>query len=171
MIDPENTWIIADSHFGHQSIANLCKRPAAYDRLMVEQWRAAVPASATLLHLGDLFYKGRLDWFKQDVAPRLPGTKLLLKGNHDKQKDSFYEECGFKVVEPFEIMFGANLVTFEHYPCLEVPPEGHLHVHGHIHNNGYGSDEPYRRRQVNVSAEILQYRPVNLSRMLLGALR
>jgi calcineurin-like phosphoesterase family protein len=69
------------------------------------------------------------------------------------------------------------LVTFSHYP-LRQPIVGrgeeHLHLHGHIHNNGYaGKDEPYTpfsAGQINLSVEQTKYRPVNLKRLLDGAL-
>jgi calcineurin-like phosphoesterase family protein len=167
----ENTWVVADTHWGHNNIVRFCDRPAGHDRLMVARWAETVPADGVVLHLGDLMYRGGRSWFRDKIAPQLTGReKLLLKGNHDKQTVSYYASCGFKVVEPFSIPYGNGLVEFDHYPYPsdEKAPKNVLRVHGHIHTNGYARGVPTRERHVNVGAEVLQYRPANLGTLLKG---
>ncbi len=105
-IDPENTWVTSDQHFGHDNIVGFCHRPLDHDQVMIAEWRAHVPEDATLLHLGDLCYKGNAR-FKHLIAKELTGgRKLLIKGNHDHQRFSYYRDCGFKIVSPFAIRWG-----------------------------------------------------------------
>jgi calcineurin-like phosphoesterase family protein len=133
------------------------------------------PDDATVIHLGDLCYKGNA-FFKNVVAPELTGArKLLVRGNHDKGRFSFYRDCGFKQVKPFSIKYGDPEqveVTFSHYPLRQDPGWPRLHLHGHIHNNGYGGKDspftPFARGQVNLSVEQTKYRPVNLKVLLDG---
>lgn len=180
-IDPANTWVVSDTHFGHENIVGYCSRPVDHDQVILEQWRAHVPDDATVLHLGDLCWKSNA-WFRNIIAPRLTGArKLLILGNHDKGRYSFYRNCGFQLVKPFAVHFEKHIVEFNHYPrSLE---EQNLHpqqwrLHGHIHNNGYydgrGADDdkliPFLRNHINLSVEQTRYRPVNLQLLLDAAI-
>lgn len=180
-IDLRKTWVIADTHFGHQNIMRFCHRPEDHTQVMIRQWREAVPEFAsTLLHLGDITYRGKKSFTA--IADKLTGTrKLLILGNHDTQPNEFYENAGFEIIEPFGIDFRKHYVSFSHYPWdaredgSNYPPRDHYRVHGHIHNNGYGPPPtwphvPYILRQINVSVEMLKYRPVNLNVLLNAAI-
>jgi calcineurin-like phosphoesterase family protein len=183
-IDIDNTWVTSDNHFGHNNIVRFTHRPPAHDRLMVDYWRQEVPdKDSTLLHLGDLAWHNS-NHFLHRIAPRLTGTrKLLILGNHDKKDPDYYRRANFEVIEPFWIGMYEMNIGFAHYPWQgpgDVPSR-YLHVHGHIHNNGYydgrsrpGSPRfsivPYNRNQVNVSVEMTKYRPVNLGALLRSVL-
>ena len=178
-IDPAKTWVISDTHFGHQNIIGFCHRPSDHEQIILENIAQEVPDSpdVTLLHLGDLCYRGNAQ-FRNMVAPYIEpksGRKLLVAGNHDKQRYSFYKKCGFKQARPFSIMWGDTEVSFSHYPWAawdegRAMPENHLRIHGHIHNNGYtrSSFVPFLKNHVNVSVEQTKFKPVNLG-SLLGA--
>lgn len=108
-IDPDNTWVVSDTHFGHENIVGFCARPEDHEQVMIAEWRKAVPDDATVLHLGDLAYKGNAR-FKNLTAPELTGArKLLILGNHDRQRFSFYRACGFSIVRPFAIEYGRRV--------------------------------------------------------------
>lgn len=174
MIDPRNTWVISDTHFGHNNIVDYCRRPAEHEDILVEEWNAAVPDSGVVLHLGDLSYRNNA-YFKNIIAKKLSGNeKLLILGNHDKQRFSFYRDSGFKIVKPFNINYDKHVVSFSHYALRKSPGKKLIHVHGHIHNNGYGGKGapfvPFSDKQINVSAEQIHYRPVNLADLLNGYL-
>lgn len=177
-IDPASTWIVSDTHFGHENIVGFCKRPHDHESVIMEEWAQAVPDNATVLHLGDLSYRNN-SFFKNMIAPHLTGKrKLLILGNHDRQRPNFYRDSGFKIVKPFEMHYnplapGAWVVSFSHYP-LKSPNMNsqHVHIHGHIHNNGYGGKDspyvPFSAGQINMSVEQTHYRPVNLKELLDG---
>jgi calcineurin-like phosphoesterase family protein len=143
---------------------------------MVREWAENVPEDATVLHLGDLSYRNN-SWFQHVIAPKLTGArKYLIPGNHDKQRAGFYHKAGFKLISPFEISYPVGkavwTVSFSHYPLTEPPFPNHVHIHGHLHNNGYSGKEapfiPFAAHQINVSVEQLHYRPVNLKVLLDG---
>jgi calcineurin-like phosphoesterase family protein len=192
-IDPENTWVVSDTHFGHENIVGYCHRPEDHEQVILAEWRAAIPADATVLHLGDLSYKSN-SFFKNIIAKELTGDrKLLIAGNHDRQRYSFYRDCGFRIVKPFSIKYGSVLyddaadrledegfvapwtISFDHYPLKRPAADPFsVHIHGHIHNNGYGGKgtpfTPFSHGQINLSCEQVHYRPVNLKRLLDGYL-
>lgn len=183
-IDPAKTWVISDTHFGHKNIIEFCHRPPDHDQLIQENWASAISEDDTVIHLGDLCYKGNAQ-FQHLIAPHLTGgRKLLILGNHDKGRYSFYKKCGFKLARPFEIIWGKTRVSFSHYPWnekgderLKIPAEGTmpsnaLRLHGHIHNNGYtrAGFVPFLAQHINLSVEQTKYRPVNLALLLSGAL-
>jgi calcineurin-like phosphoesterase family protein len=178
-IDPAKTWVISDTHFGHQNIIGFCHRPADFESLILENIAREVPddPSVTLLHLGDLCYRGN-SMFKNVTAKHLPQNirKLLVRGNHDRQRDSFYKQSGFRLAQPFAIRWGLTVVSFSHYPW-NINEDGvldkrTLRIHGHIHNNGYTRTAyvPFLRQHVNVSVEQTKYNPVNLSLLLSAVL-
>lgn len=183
-INPEQTWVVSDTHFGHDNIVGFCHRPLDHEQVMIAEWRKEVPDSATVIHLGDLAYRGNAR-FKHLIAKELTGErKLLIAGNHDRQRYSFYRDCGFKLARPFTIHYEPHVgkglwadVSFSHYPWdaeEEGRPQGShdWRLHGHIHNNGYTRDGfvPFLKNHINLSAEQTKYKPVNLKTLLDAAL-
>lgn len=195
-IDLRKTWLVSDTHFGHENIVGFCARPEDHDQLMIAEWRKEVPDDATVIHLGDLCYKGNT-YFRHVVAPELTGkNKLLILGNHDRKGIAFYRKCGFYCAWPFALglTFASSgmildpravreesvstspvpwVVTFSHYPWGEPEdagriPSHHWRIHGHIHNNGYTRDGfvPFLRNHINLSVEQTHYRPINLGLLL-----
>lgn len=175
-IDPATTWVVSDTHFGHKNIIDFCRRPSDVEQMMMESWAREIPPEATALHLGDLAYANNA-WFKNMIAPHLTGArKLLVRGNHDRGRYSFYTGSGFKLVKPFAIYWGTKVVSFSHYPWNTEEEGAMAHdtirIHGHIHNNGYTREGfvPFLLNHINVSVEQTQYRPVNLELLLKGAI-
>jgi calcineurin-like phosphoesterase family protein len=119
-IDLDKTYIVSDTHFGHDNIVGFCHRPEEHEQVMIAEWRAHVPDDATVLHLGDLTYRGNAR-FKHLIAKELTGErKLLIKGNHDKQSFKFYKDCGFKLARPFGLCLRVVDGHFEPFvPSLE----------------------------------------------------
>jgi calcineurin-like phosphoesterase family protein len=135
---------------------------------MVANWRKQVQKNDTILHLGDLMMGGDeyYGYFWCNIAPQLTGKKYLILGNHDKRNYD-YEALGFKVIKPFSINYRGYEVSFNHYPKLfEESQENVLHVHGHIHNHVYSKNEPTRRGNINVSVEVMNYKPRRATRLL-----
>lgn len=117
-IDPATTWLVSDTHFGHDNIVGFCHRPEDHEQAMIAEWRKVVGPEDTLLHLGDLNY-GSNARFKNLTAKELTGgRKLLIQGNHDRQRYSFYKQSGFQIVSPFKVRFGGggplNFTSGEH---------------------------------------------------------
>lgn len=139
--------------------------------MMITRWQKVVPWDATILHLGDLFFggdRGFLDFYTK-ISHRLTGKKYLILGNHDKTGRD-YEFLGFDVIEPFTTKYRGWEVSFDHYPKF-LGDGKELHVHGHIHNHPYAQGEEVRPRNINVSAEVVDYRPHRITRLLNKAIR
>jgi calcineurin-like phosphoesterase family protein len=189
-LDIDNTWVVSDTHFGHDNIVGFCHRPEDHEQVMIAEWRKEVPDDGHVLHLGDLCYRSNAR-FKHLTSKELTGaTKWIVLGNHDKQSFSWYRDCGFRVVKPFKIAvgrigngFGAILpdevllhdyiISFSHYTHSSGKlPNNEHRIHGHIHNNGYSRDTfvPFLRNHINVSVEQTKYRPVNLGTLLRAVL-
>jgi len=135
---------------------------------MIANWRKRVKKNDVILHLGDLMMGGGeyFDYFKQNIAPQLTGTKYIILGNHDKRKYD-YESIGFTVIKPFTIEYRNHDVSFNHYPKLfNVDERKTLHVHGHIHNHTYSRGEARRWGNINVSVEVINYKPRSIARLL-----
>lgn len=166
-LTPE-TWIISDTHFGHKNIVKYCGRPLDHNSIMVNEWKTLVRPEDTILHLGDVavWYGPESDYW-HSVVSDLPGDKYMLRGNHDLRKDKVYALWGLNVVPEFVQEFDGRRVLFSHYPDETRIGDWDINIHGHIHNN---SLEPRLaasgRRYINVSVEVMGYRPVRLGDLI-----
>lgn len=173
-----DTWIISDTHFGHKNIVKYCNRPMEHNDLMLVGWRANVNPEDTVLHLGDLaVWYGAEESYWLKAASALPGNKFMLRGNHDKLKDKVYADLGYTVVPEFIWDWDGKRVLFTHAPAGQEHARQSawapwdINVHGHIHNNDYHpNDDLFKgRKYINVSVELMDYKPVRLRDILGGA--
>jgi calcineurin-like phosphoesterase family protein len=182
-----DTWIISDTHFGHDNIIKFCGRPEDHDRIMWNNWLASIRIDEDVLHLGDI-----QAWRKpasekwQRVLPRLPGNKFYIKGNHDKVIPSGWEQVGKLLGEFVEedvtrdgVPYRNTIknhgfywhtpqgkrILFSHYPDAWLL-DWTTNIHGHIHNNPYSPKISSARDYRNVSAEVMGYKPVRLGEIL-----
>lgn len=165
-------FIISDSHWFHDNIVKYQDRPADHDWVMLKRWRTTVKDTHSVLHLGDLFLgrnKG-LERFKYEIVPKLTGTRYLILGNHDR-RDINYEELGFTVLEPYSIEHEGFEVSFAHYPRFIHDAMKRIHFHGHIHASPYSGGELTRPNNVNVSVEVIDYRPQKFLSLVNKAIR
>lgn len=141
----QNIFFISDTHFSHEKAITFLNydgsrmRPfntwEEADELMIENWNKTIKPQDKVYHLGDVVLsknKGDL------ILPRLNGTKILIKGNHDLHKPTWYLQY-FK-----DIRACHNLhITGEKYNFLlthiPVHPNSKArfirNLHGHIHGN------------------------------------
>ncbi len=92
----KDTFIIADTHFGHTNVLEYePNRKIALgdnpDQRMVDLWNETVGKDDIVFHLGDFGWKSESI---QTWASKLNGTKYLLRGKHDKAP-KIYLENGF----------------------------------------------------------------------------
>lgn len=166
-------YVVSDTHYWHANIMKYASRPFDHEVMMTKRWARIVRESDTILHLGDLFFGGQAgyDRFLEEITPKLTGTKYLILGNHDKKKWD-YAALGFTVIKPFTCHYRNYKVSFDHYPKLIDPSETRrIHIHGHIHNHSYAFDDPNRFANINVSVEVMDYRPHRITRLLNSEIR
>lgn len=167
---------IADTHFGHNNIIDLCNRPFStseeMDAFMIACWQNKVRPQDDVFILGDFAYRNKASFIS--YLEQLPGHKHLIYGNHDKvllRIPSALEY--FASVQPMLELLDPELgvnVMLCHYPMAEWPGffNGAYHIYGHLHN--VKNTTYYLMRQVeralNASAEIVMYEPVTLSELI-----
>ena len=169
---------IADCHFGHEAIIDLCNRPfqtvEEMDETMIENWNRRVTNKDTVCILGDMFYKHK---DPKSVIDRLKGYKHFIIGNHDYD---WIEQYPFGFKEFFGMAHhydtlndsfpGGGRVLLAHYPMLMWPnPNRSYMIHGHLHNR---KEEPYWSavrslpNLLNAGVDINGFEPVTLPELI-----
>lgn len=132
-------WLTSDTHFGHRAIVTgEPDRPGrrqypdveAMDRDLVARWNDRVRPHDTVIHLGDVAF-GPLR-LQRETLRQLVGHKILVRGNHDRDRDGRYHLMGFEHVVR-SMRWGRLWLV--HKPTEDrVAPEGcALVLHGHVH--------------------------------------
>lgn len=170
-----STWLISDTHFGHDNIIKFQQRPKNHEIHMLGLWLKLVRENDTILHLGDVTMSAGREVQKYWLAviKRLPGRKYLLLGNHDKQPAHVYEEYGGFTVIP---EFVQARVAFTHRPISNLWPAEQLtnwvvNVHGHTHSNVPTPEHDgilFDKMYVNVCVEHTNLGPVQVGNLLPG---
>ena len=171
-------WFSSDTHYNHAKIIEYCERPYAdVDAMnddLIQRWNARVAPEDTVYFIGD-FAMGLPDHWST-FSRRLAGTKILIKGNHDRIKrleseevDAFFRKIGFAEVHTNLIReIEGTCVWMNHYPLasdddrdLKRPPAPgpyDIAVCGHIHRHW-----KVRDGVVNVGVDVWDFRPVSLA--------
>lgn len=176
---------IADWHYGHANCIHFDNRPfkslAHHDAELVRRWNAAVNPGDTVYILGDMFWCNSST--AQEVLKQLHGTKILIKGNHDRTKDSAFTKLFAKITGYDEVEDGGDNIVLCHYPipCFKNHFYGWLHFYGHVHtsfeenmmqHNRYLMEELYTKpcKMYNVGAMMpyIQYTPRTKEEILAG---
>lgn len=133
------TFLISDTHFGHEKTCTVFKRedgsplrPFAsaeeMDEFMIRAWNDRVRPNDKVYHLGDVVINRKF----LHVLGRLNGDKVLIRGNHDIFKLEDYTQY-FRDVRGYDVKNGMIL---SHIP---VHPESlgrfGVNIHGHLHAN------------------------------------
>lgn len=164
-VSSESVYFIGDTHFDHKNIIKYCHRPfssvAEMNEVMKDNWNSTVGDDDTVYFLGDWsFGRGARPadyWMRQ-----LRGHIVSIRGSHDREVSSIRFER-------------AKALCADDYSFLLIHnPEGRntkWHgwvIHGHVHNNKM-DEYPFingERRTINVSAELINYKPVSLGYLL-----
>lgn len=133
------TFLISDTHFGHEKTCSVFKRPDGsplrpfasaeeMDEAMVARWNDRVRPGDKVYHLGDVVINRKF----LSVLARLNGDKVLIRGNHDIFKLSDYTEY-FRDVRGYDVKNGMIL---SHVPVhSDSLARFGCNVHGHLHAN------------------------------------
>lgn len=130
---------IADWHYGHKNCIAFDNRPFASVEEMnlelIRRWNKVVSDKDTVYILGDMF------WCGSDTAipvlAQLNGTKILIKGNHDRIRNSDIASRFAQIVDYLEIKDGDRDIVLCHYPipCFKNHYYGWHHLYGHVHTS------------------------------------
>lgn len=171
----DKVYFIGDCHFDHENIMKYCRREFKsvedMNVTMANRWNSAVKENDKVYFLGDYTgppsrnvqeYRHRLErWYG-----RLKGNKISILGNHDRT-------YGCVEFEKARILhFGGNTFLIVHDPSDKknrtIQGKYDWVIHGHKHNNNM-ENYPFingERKTINVSAELLNYKPVSINKLI-----
>ena len=142
----ENVWLTTDWHLyskewndqhPHRSKANL-------ERLATN-FNSTISEHDLLIHLGDICDPESADYeTMKKIISSIPGRKILVRGNHDTEKDPYYIGLGFDDV--VDVLVIHNMI-FTHKPIQVAPDE--LNIHGHLHSEKLVSPTINGYRHIN----------------------
>jgi calcineurin-like phosphoesterase family protein len=144
----DRVWLISDTHFGHRNLLRWCRKGTFKDGKnmnlqIIKNWNHVVKPRDLVFHLGDF---GSYRYKKY-----LNGTIIFIRGNHDrktwrKQQIIKYHDLTFLLIHN----------PRDHTDWFP----GDWIIHGHTHIN---TPFVYKsKKRVNVSCEVINYRPINL---------
>lgn len=128
-------WFIADTHFGHEKVAELrgFSSTEDHDAAIIEDWTARVGKDDTVFVLGDIS-SGRnsdVELRALDIIGNLPGQKRLIAGNHDsvsgihrRPSKNFMDFARvFQTINDFgRVKIETRHVMMSHFPFTDVAP-------------------------------------------------
>lgn len=165
------TWVYSDPHFFQTNIVKFHN----FDGTKTRPWDDHVKMSEDLIEMyNDLVDDKDRVYILGDVAftrrslnnsvPRLKGRKVLVKGNHDVDKLSYYAQH-FDDVRSYVVKKGFVMSHIPLHPaCLE---RWGLNIHGHLHgNNIKNQDGSEDLRYYNACVEKTGFRPKLLDEIL-----
>lgn len=153
------TFLISDTHFGHENILSFLQKDGTklrefnssieMNEYMVEKWNSTVSSQDKVYHLGDVCFKNRY----LEILNKLNGKKVLIKGNHDNLKPNKYLEY-FYDIRSYNVLDKILLAHIPIHPDSLSRWKGQVHGHTHSYNL---PDKKY----FNVSVENINYTPVD----------
>lgn len=163
-----NTFLTADTHYGHSNILKFTNRHKIFnnieehDEALIERWNSIVGPNDEVYHIGDVAF-ARPDYI-ESILRRLNGKIYFIKGNHDKicLKESIQKRFEWTKVY-HELKYGYNGESYKivlfHYPIQDWNGKYHgsMHAHGHSHQNNVRLG---RRMDVGVDNPIANYAPI-----------
>lgn len=171
---PSYIWLITDTHWNSEE-AFKERRPQNYGWKIISNCSRVIAKQDTLIHLGDVIDRNLGDL--QNYLSLIPGkTKILIRGNHDKQSDNWYMNKGFDFVCDSLVL---KQVILSHIPIKDFSSGVKYNIHGHFHNNPLErvkEVEPHiyefynKEKYILVAMENTDYKPVNLDELIKGVL-
>lgn len=153
----------SDMHFDHANIIKICNRPFKdvddMNNSIISNWNKTVGKDDTVYILGDITMgksKNKID----GILSKLNGTKIIIKGNHDKDSIANYTYLEESFVVDNE---NYKFVMF-HYPIEDWNGKykNTIHVHGHTHSEKKSN----MNNRYNVSVEANEYKPVSIEEII-----
>lgn len=160
-ISSKSVYFIGDTHFDHKNIIRYCRRPFSdvneMNQTIENNWNTIVRDNEIVYFLGDWSFgrgsKSAAYWMR-----RMKGNIFSIQGSHDKVR--------FDISRVLHVG-GYSFLLIHDPKNAEIEWDGWT-IHGHVHNNRM-DEYPFingERRTINVSAELIGYKPVSLEHLL-----
>ena len=149
----------ADTHFGHQRVLELSKRPfktvEEMDNNMIENWNSVVNKDDIVWHLGD--------FGNYEMREKLNGTIFLLLGNYERNDIKKGIITLDDLSKMFENVYQKNhniIINTNSYQMVHEPLNGtneEFKLFGHIHKL-----QMVKRNGLNVGVDCHNFTPINI---------
>ena len=159
----------SDQHFGHNNIISYSERPFDdknhMNNSMMTNYFSAVKEEDLVVWGGDVSFSSVAE--SKQMFNTLPGTKILIMGNHDFDRKYIFKNYGIfsdiYMAKVFHMKFDDKICNLlvTHYPIdNKFLPPNTLNIHGHIHN------KTADYKNINISVECVDYRPTDISEII-----
>ena len=148
-------WVTSDLHFGHANILKFesenrkFKSATEMDEFMISEWNRNVRPNDTVYILGDFAFCTPRE--AANIARRLNGKKILVRGNHDRELLTEPEFCQqfVEIAPDYFMTHSGTYIHMYHFPIVEWDRchRGSVHLYGHLHSSDSGL-EKMRARNV-----------------------
>ena len=181
-------WFTSDTHFGHERIIELAKRPFKnadeMNETIIDNWNALVQPDDFVFHLGDVALGKIADTLP--LVGRLNGRKILVVGNHDRLFSTNKISHRHRFLPEYEKVFQSIIgergmagvlddgttVNLSHFPYsgdshaderhtpMRMEDLGLPILHGHTHADNVVTFSDKGSLQIHVGVDAWQYAPV-----------
>jgi len=143
-------YFVSDLHFGHKRIHKFRRgfeTELSHQEHVITQWNNTVTKNDKVFVLGDAAFTME----SIEAIRRLNGTKVLVRGNHDKLNTSVY----LWVFKEVYGMLRYKDFWLSHAPIHPQELRGLKNIHGHVHNSTIEDV-----RYINVCLENTDFKPI-----------
>lgn len=168
-------YLISDLHLGHKNILEFTSRYGKFrdidhmNEVLLQNLNDTVSDADRLILLGDIC------WNKKSfqLLKYFPKNVILVGGNHDVSSSHYeaYRDTGWKIVGAMQ--HRESILTHIPVHPHQLERRFKFNIHGHLHDNhvmysGYEYDllDSRDRRYLNVSCEVIDYRPKTYDQLL-----
>ena len=155
---------ISDLHLSHNNMA--LRRGFVnfeeHDRHIVKNWNNVVNKRDVVYILGDVTFEKSTPYI---LLNQLNGIKKIILGNHDQPQHVpellkyVNNVASMKYLK--DKQFGNIILSHAPIHPQELEYRFNINIHGHVHENTLPD-----KRYINVSAEVIDYKPKLLSELL-----
>jgi len=166
LADDARVFLISDLHFDHTNIIRYCDRPfrtsKEMNEVLLRNWNSTVRPFDTVYFLGDLTFgpdRHSCDYWLE----RFNGRVFFIRGNHDA--DLIHKAT--ELPNNFVVQYRGHKFMLSHKPSRPAYWTGWI-IHGDKHNN-HLDEYPFinrARMTLNVSAEVVNYKPISIENIL-----
>lgn len=158
-----NTWLVADHHLGEDRFDIMGRPfddPNEQVEFLIKNHNSKVQPDDLVYVLGDVCYNKHPEFVKH--VARFNGTKILVRGNHDRYiSDNVFKDY-FKEIIPegdgIELDIEGIPCYLTHYPTQGR--EDRFNLVGHVHGAW-----KYQLNSFNVGVDVNHYFPVNANKI------
>ena len=130
---------ISDWHYDHANCIAFDNRPfktvVEMNEELIKRWNERVGEDDLVYVVGDMFWCKATEAI--EVMDELNGSKILIKGNHDRVKDATFAKKFDAIYNYAEVEDCGQNIVLCHYPmpCFKNHHYGWYHFYGHVHSS------------------------------------